>query len=148
VYTTQLGGEGAFVAFQDARQAARLAADVGTLGRVGSVTGMPPNALLLLSRAAKYDLVVVPAGLPFEPPALLVDETSSSPAAMEAATRAAQMRAARAVRVALLLPLTSLQASLSNAAAGTVARSLKALLLRRLEALFSQQESSGDADGM
>jgi len=145
VYTTQLGGEGAFVAFQDARQAARLAADVGSsLGRVGSVSGVPPNALLLLSRAAKYDLVVVPAGMPFEPPALLVDETSSSPAAIEAATRAAQMRAARAVRAALLVPLTSIQASLSNAAAGT-ARSLKALSLRRLEALFSQPESS-DAD--
>jgi hypothetical protein len=154
VYTTQSarGGGGAFVAFQDAAAALRLATEVSfQLGRSdASVSSVPPLALLLLAREAQYELVVVPRGLPFDAPPLPVVES-------DVAVRRAQAAAAGAVRRALLSSLHSLSNALSSSSAAAppeegaapvrlagpasaITSSLRALSRSRLEALFGRPE--------
>jgi hypothetical protein len=157
LYTTQAGGDGTFVAFASQGAAQALATEVQSIvGRPATVNGVPPLALLLLAQEAGYGVEVVPEGVPFEAPQTVRDDTAGAPEdVLEQYTRAAQQKAAAAVRGALLVSLRRMQGAFTAAAVvaedettdsnnakrlptavSSVAAALRRMSRARLEALF------------
>ena len=157
LYTTQSGSAGTFVAFASQQAAQALATEVESqVGRPATVNGVPPLALLLLAREAGYGVEVVPEGVPFEAPKTVRDDTAGAlEDVMEQYTRAAQQKAAAAVRGALLVSLRRMQGAFTAAAVvaeddstdsaagkrlptavSSVAAALRRMSRMRLEALF------------
>jgi hypothetical protein len=157
LYTTQTGSAGTFVAFASQSAAQALATEVEShVGRPATVNGVPPLALLLLAREAGYGVEVVPEGCPFEAPKIVRDDTAGAlDDILEQYTRAAQQKAAAAVRGALLVSLRRMQGAFTAAAVvggddgtddasvrrlptavSSVAAALRRMSRARLEALF------------
>ena len=172
LYTTQVGLSGAFVAFASRPSAVALGAAVEKqLGRKATVSGVPPLALLLLAQEAGYTVHVVPPGVAFDAPTDVRDDTGRCAAGMQSDetdpyTRAAQQRAAEAVRRAMLIGLSRLQGAIAAAtygddatpaasyhdddsdagttmpaAASAVALALRRISRAKLEALFAAPQS-------
>jgi Protein of unknown function (DUF3110) len=179
LYTTQVGLSGAFVAFASRPSAVALGAAVEKqLGREATVSGVPPLALLLLAQEAGYTVHVVPPGVAFDAPTDVRDDTGRAAAGMQSDemdpyTRAAQQRAAEAVRRAMLLSLSRLQGAIAAAtygddatppaasyhdddsdagttmpaAASAVALALRRISRAKLEALFAAPQSQTGESG-